>query len=196
MATAEEKVARFEELWRLGVATLRPEPIVFYKPKKSGDGVAAKFNLRLRPHWVPGEEYVSEVDGGLFVDLVAQGESNTAGFPTFKWTDKATLITAKLGLPDISGLLAAMRDFRDRGLEVPTYLRGKDKKPNVVSLFHTTDTSGSTGISYQFEPESAVLRVSKSKDKFKSVSLTLGEEVIFRHYLAIALDAYVRFGLR
>lgn len=188
----------FKELYRLSMTTLRPEPIVFYKPKK-GSGLAAKFNLRLKPVYeskeAEGPEYLTEVEGGLFVDLVAEGPEK-GGFPTFKWTDSASLVTAKLGLPDVSGLLAALRDFRGRGLEVPTYLRGKDGKPNVVSMFHKHEVAGTTGISYTFQDESSVLRVSKSKDKYASISLTLGEEVILEQFLRLALDAFIRVGMR
>jgi hypothetical protein len=190
----------FKELYRLAMTTLRPEPVVIYKPKK-GNGLAAKFNLRLLPKYesseADGPEYLKDVDGGLFVDLVAEGPEKN-GFPTFKWDDRASLVTAKLGLPDVSNLLVAIRDFRGRGLEVPTYLRGQaaSAKPNQVSLFHKHDVAGTTGISYTFQEESSILRVSKSKDKFASIALTLSEEVILEQYLRHALDAFIRVGMR
>jgi hypothetical protein len=194
---AEDRTTQFSELYRIGASTLRPEPIVFYKPKKTGDGVAAKFNLTLRPVYDPEDGFVKEVDGGLFLDLVAQGDTNAAGFPTFKWTDRDTLITAKFGLPDVSGLLAAIRDFRVRGIEVATYLRGKDKtKGNVVSFFHKSGAADTTAITYTFDAESSAMRLSKSREKSRSVSLTLGEELILQKYLEFALDAFVRVGLR
>lgn len=197
MDSASARAAQFKELWRLGMSTLRPEPIVFFKPTPTGKGGAAKFNLSLQPTYKPGENYVDAVDGGLFVDLVAQGDKNLAGYPTFKWTEKETMITAKLGLPDVSALLASIRDFRVRGVEVATYLRGKQKpQPNQVSLFHQSDTSGTTGISYTFGDEDSVLRISKSKDKFRSISLNLGEEVILQAYLEYALNAFIRVGKR
>lgn len=195
---ADDKAVQFQEVYRISASTLRPEPIVFYKPQKTGNnGVAAKFNLALRPTYSAEQGYVEEVDGGLFLDLVAQGDKNAAGFPTFKWTDKDTLITAKFGLPDVSGLLVAIRDVRVRGAEVPTYLRGKSvEKTNVVSLFHKSGDAATTGITYTFEKDSSILRLSKSRDKFRSVSLTLGEEVILEEYLRFALEAFIRVGMR
>lgn len=187
---------KLNDLYKLAMTELRPEPVVFYKPNQSGTGVAAKFNLRLSPVYDEVEGFLKETNGGLFVDIVSQGEKNQGGFPTFKWTDRESLVTAKFGLPDVSGLLAAIRDFRYRGIEVPTYLLGKDKKPNVVNLFHKTETTGTTGISYTFQPESSVLRLSKSKDLHKSISLTLGEEVILEAYLRLSLTAFLKVGMR
>lgn len=199
MAEKTSGVQRLEDVWRLSTAQIRPEPVTFFKPQKNGNGVAARFNLRLQPKYVEEEKggYLDEVEGGLFVDLVAQGDTNAQGFPTFKWQDAASIVRAKLGLVDVTNLLAAIRDFRVRGVEVATYLRGRDKaKNNVVSLFHQTDQSGTTGISYEFGPESSVLAISKSRDLRKSVSLTLGEEVALVAYLELALRAFLLLGVR
>lgn len=192
--------AQLQELYRLATTQLRPEPVVFYKPQKSGKGVAAKVNLRLYPEYAQpeegGAEFLKQVEGGLFVDLVAQGPEKN-GFPTFKWQDRESLVTAKLGVVDVSALLASIRDFRGRGIEVPTYLRGsKSPKPNVVSLFHKHEVAGTTAISYAFEAESSVLRISKGADRYASVSLNLSEEVVLEAYLRHALDAFIRVGAR
>ncbi len=196
-AVSEARASAKEQLgflWRMARTTLRPEPFTVYKPQKSGSGVVAKFNMRLDPVWEG--DYVKQVDGGLFLDLVAQGPDKN-GFPSFKWDDKASTVTAKLGLPDLSGLVVAIRDFRVRGLEVPTYLRGKPAtaKPNTVVLFHKTDAS-STVITYTFGDESSTIKLSKPGGVYKSVSLTLSEELILQQYLMLALDAFLRVGMR
>lgn len=192
----EQATARLEEIWRLATATIRPMALAFYKPnvKDRSRGVAAKFNLRLKPQW-NDKGYLDSVEGGLFVDLVAQGPEKN-GFPQFEW-EGATRITAKLGLKDVASLRAAIRDYRVRGVEVATYLRGKSKdKPNVVSLFHQHESAGTTGISYQFEAESSFFQISKSKDLRRSINLLLDEELQLDEYLAQALTAFVRFGVR
>lgn len=199
MATEQDNArAKLEEVWRLQVAQIRPEPIVFFKPSK-GDpskGVAAKFNLRLTPSYDAEKGYLEGVEGGLFVDLVGQGPEKN-GFPTFRWTEKAAVVTAKLGLKDVSSIRTAIRDFRVRGVEVATYLRGrKSPKPNQVSLFHQHEASGTTGITYTFEAESSFLAVSKSAEQRKSVSLTLDEELALDAYLEQAIRAFIMLGVR
>lgn len=187
---------RLEDIWRLTMAQIRPEALPFYKPQRNGNGVAAKVNLRLRPKYPEDRDFVESVDGGLFIDLVAQGP-NKGEYATFRWAEKEHVVTAKLGLVDVSMLRAAIRDFRVRGIEVATYLRGRDKaKGNVVSLFHQTDSSGTTGITYTFEAESSVLRISKSKDVWKSISLTLHEELQLDAYLEHAMRAFIILGVR
>lgn len=196
-ATKSSGVQRLEDIWRLQMAQIRPEPLTVFKPQRSGNGVAARVNLRLRPSYPEDKEYVAEVDGGLFVDLVAQGPEKN-GFPTFLWADKASLVTAKLGMVDVSILRTAIRDFRVRGVEVATYLRGKQnqEKGNVVSLFHQTDSSGTTGITYTFDAESSLLRISKSREQWKSVSFSLHEELQLDAYLEHAMRAFILLGVR
>jgi hypothetical protein len=189
-------VQRLEDIWRLQIAQIRPQPLTVFKPQKNGNGVAARVNLRLRPQYPEDKEYIEDVDGGLFIDLVAQGPEKN-GFPTFKWAEKDAVVTAKLGLVDVSILRAAIRDFRVRGIDVATYLRGRNKElTNVVSLFHQTDSSGTTGITYTFDAESSLLKISKSKDQFKTVSLTLHEELQFDAYLEHAMRAFILLGVR
>lgn len=195
---AGTSVEKLEEIWRLSVAQIRPEPLTFFKPNKKDPsrGVAAKFNLRLRPVWKADAEFVEEVEGGLFLDLVAQGPMK-GEFPTFAWTDKNTLVTAKLGLKDVSSIRASIRDFRGRGVPIATYLRNrKDPKENQLSLFHQHESSGTTVINYQFEAESSFLSVSKRADLRRSVSLTLDEELALDAYLEQALKAFILVGLR
>lgn len=187
---------RLEDVWRLMTAQIRPEPLTFFKPQTNGNGLAARINLRLRPKYGESGEYVEEVDGGLFIDLVAQGPERN-GFPSFRWQEREAVVTAKLGMTDIAMLRVAIRDFRVRGVEVATYLRGRDKaKNNVVSLFHQTDTSGTTGITYTFNEESSQLRISKSKDVYKAVNLTLHEELQLDAYLEHAMRAFILLGVR
>lgn len=196
MTEPRSSVQRLEDVWRLQMGQLRPEALPFYKPQKNGNGVAAKINLRLRPVYPEGKDYIESVDGGLFVDIVAQGPDQK-GYPAFRWADPGAVVTAKLGLVDVSMLRAAIRDFRVRGIEVATYLRGRDKsKPNVVSIFHQHDSAGTTGITYTFDAESSHLRISKSKDQWKAISLTLHEELQFDAYLEHAMRAMIVLGVR
>lgn len=187
MTSAEQ----FQELYRYTMAGLRPEPIKFYKPLKSGDGRAASFNLRLKPTYKP-EGYVESIEGGLFVDLVAQGGKNEAGFDVFKWNEP---ITAKLGLADVSNWLAGASSYRKSG-EVPAYLRGKAGKPDVLTLFHKSDTSGTTGIAVQFTADGSNIRLSKSAERWLSIRLTLSEEIVLHRFLELALDSFIRVGAR
>ena len=79
---------------------------------------------------------------------------------------------------------------------VPSYLQDKNSpKENQVSLFHKYN-NGSTIISYTFDDAQSVLRISKGKDQARSISLTLGEEVIFEKFLNMALEAYLKVGKR
>lgn len=171
---------------------------VIHKPTKAGTGQALKIQLRLEPVWMDEGYYdpAANKEGGLFLDLAKQGPPNEAGYPTFLWQDQKTLIRAKLGITDISTLLASINRVRNLGMPVPTYAQNKSRPDGAsVSLFHKFK-NGSTVVSYTFQDESAIIRISKSKDLARSISLTLGEEVIFQRYLSLALDAYITVGKR
>jgi hypothetical protein len=184
---------QLEDLWRLSTMVLRPSPIVYYKGRRAGGGMAGKFNLNVQPEYNEAG-FIKELKGGLFLDLAEQGENNAAGHPTFKWAERETLITAKFGIPDIVALLAAMRDFRVRGVDVATYLRGKANKPNQVSLFHQVSKTDTTVITYTFEPERSILNVSKARDRQRALVLNLGEEIALQAYLEMSLDILMRYG--
>ena len=172
-----------------------PQPYLVYKPMKSGGGVALKVQCRVDPEWeeVEGGYVNPQVKGqGVFVELAKQGSLGDNGYPTFHWADP---VRAKLGLADVTKLLTAMREVRHLGKEVPTTMRGKDGKPLVVSLFHKFGDSG-TAISYGFDAERSILRVSKSRDLAQSISIDLAEELGLEYYLSMALENFLRVGLR
>ena len=104
-------------------------------------------------------------------------------------------VRAKLGLADVTKLLTAMREVRHLGKEVPASMRGKDGKPLVVSLFHKFGDTG-TAISYGFDSERSILRVSKSRDLAASISIDLSEELGLEYYLSMSLENFLRVGLR
>lgn len=188
------------ELHTLALTDFAPQQHVIHKPNMKGTGQALKIQLRLAPKWVAtadGGFFDREANkaGGLFIELAPQGPKvdNNA---TFLWQDPAQLIRAKLGMADIIGLLAAIREYRTCRADVPEYLRSKsDPKPNEVSLFHKFGTS-STAITYTFQEASSILRVSKSKDLARSISINLGEELIVQRMLDLALTAYLKVGKR
>lgn len=172
-----------------------PQPYLVYKPMKSGGGVALKVQCRVDPVWeeVEGGFVNPQVKGqGVFVELAKQQGMAENGYPTFGWNDP---VRAKLGLADVTKLLTAMRQVRHLGLEVPSAMRGKDGKPMVVSLFHKFGDSG-TAISYGFDAERSILRVSKSRDNAASISIDLSEELGLEYYLSMSLENFLRVGLR
>lgn len=185
---------------RLLELELNPAPLVIYKPQgDTSKGAALQVDLRLTPTYSP-EGFLKEVDGGLYFDLVSQGPNGTDGFARFNWKgdDK---VTAKLGLPDITGMLTALRNKRITGLPVPTYLQpnpkfSKAKDPaNTFEALHKFD-GGSTVISWAFQDEGSFLRVSKSKDLWRVIRLSLSEERAVETYLEQALRGFLRVGLR
>ena len=179
-----------------------PQHHVIHKPNMKGAGVALKLQLRLAPKWVPTEggkgyfDAAANKQGGLFLELAPQGPKDGKGNPTFLWKDEDKLIRCKLGIPDITGLLAAIREFRIARAAVPAYLQDrKNPQENVVSLFHKNKV-GSTIISYTMEDQQSILRISKGKDQARSIALTLGEEIILQTMLEQALRVYLKVGKR
>lgn len=191
------------DLYRLSKLALAPEPMYVYKPRPDGSGVAMKLNLRLEPIMIEanGAEYIDDVDGGLFLELCGQvGKTDDGKYAKFGWDQDAKRVSAKLGLADQLAFLTAIREVRYRGKPVPTHLRNKRqtdemKAPLELSLFHSFGKS-STGITYTFQAETSALRISKSKDAYRSISLTLMDELQFEAYLKLALDAYLKVGTR
>jgi hypothetical protein len=191
------------DTYRLSNLAINPQPVRVYKPRQGGGGAALKLQLRLEPtikRSDSGAEFIDEVDGGLFVELAAQeGEvrSGAKQFPAFGWASPS-LVRAKLGMPDITGLLVAFREVRLRGRPVPVSLQPKqasEKSAQQVGMFHKFGQS-STALTYTFEPDGSSLYVSKSKDLRRSITLSLSEELLVESYLRLALDAFVRVGQR
>lgn len=195
---------QLKDLHRIAKLGFNPAPMYVYKPRPDGTGVALKLNLRMEVKMSEaqdGAEYVEEVDGGLFLDIVGQaGKTDDGKHAKFAWSDDAKKVSAKLGLNDQLGFLTAIREVRYRGKPVPTPLRNKReedpaKAVSTLSLFHKFGNS-STGITYNFTADGGSLRLSKSAQKWKAVNLTLMDEMQFERYLNLALDAYLSLGVR
>lgn len=174
---------------------------VFHKPTRSGAGSALQVELRLAPRWVALEkgggffDRQASKDGGCFLELVPQIGVDEQGNARFGWGNEETMLRAKLGVPDLSALLTAMREVRWLGREVPPALRGSKGGEWDVSLFHKVGQSA-TVITYTFEEAQSVLRISKSKDHWRTISLQLHEELVLQRYLEHCLDAYLIVGKR
>jgi hypothetical protein len=157
--------------------------------------VALKVQCRVDPVWeeVEGGFVNPQVKGqGVFVELAKQQGAGENGYPTFGWNNP---VRAKLGLADVTKILTALREVRHLGKEVPAAMRGKDGKPLVVSLYHKFGETG-TAISYGFDAERSILRVSKSRDLAASISMDLSEELGLEYYLSMSLENFLRVGLR
>jgi hypothetical protein len=174
-----------------------PQPLLVYKPRNKGDGVAMRVQLRLEPEWEEGEGFVRPVikgNGGLFLELAEQQGTGEGGYAKFGWTDD-NLIRVKLGIADVSKILTAIQQVRLAGQELPASMRGKDGDPFVLALFHKFGDQ-STAISMKFEGDRSFIRVSKSRDWSRSISLELHEELQLKAYLELALEGFLRVGLR
>lgn len=178
-----------------------PEPMYVYKPRPDGNGGALKLNLRLTAKLGETGDFVESVDGGLFVDLAAQkGKTEDGRFPMFGWQDDKTLVKAKLCLPDVLAMLAALRNVRHFGKPVPTALQPKNeiderKRKLTLSLFHKFGQATSA-ITLNFAAEGSLFGISKSKLLRRSISFTLMDELMFERYLEISLDGFLRMGVR
>lgn len=191
-----------EQIAVLVGTSFAPQQHVIHKPTLKGTGQALKIQLRLHPKWVEGKDggagffdRKANKEGGLFLEIAPQGPKDENGYPTFLWRDADKILRAKLGIPDITGLLVAIREYRHLNRNVPPYLQGKNGQANAVSLFHKFE-KGSTIITYTFDEYQSILRISKGKDLARSISLSLSEEKILEHMLEMALDAFLRVGKR
>lgn len=184
-------------LQRLMGTEWTPQPLLVYKPTKSGSGTAMRVQLRLEPEWEEGEGYVRPIikgNGGLFLELAEQQGTGDDGYARFGWADES-LIRVKLGLPDVSKLITSIDQVRLAGQELPNSFRGKDKDPFTLSLFHKFGDQA-TAITMKFEQERSFLRVSKSRDWNRSITLELHEELQLKAYLGLAMEGFLRVGLR
>jgi hypothetical protein len=168
--------------------------------------VALKLECRLKPVLTQAEsgvEYVSNIEGGLFLELAAQNGmigKNAA----FGWQDRETLLTAKLGIRDVTQLLAAKQAFELTGatpFDIQPQPRGdRALAPEIqrssVSLFHKFGDQ-TTAISVQFTDDAGlIIGISKGKDRRRSIKLDRYELLGFFRYLELALDQFLSMGHR
>jgi hypothetical protein len=210
-----------EELRAFSGALLIPQPLTIHKPTSSMSGQALKLNMKLDFEFGETEpeegekpvKYLKRTRGGLFLDFAKQlpvkDEKNNA---QFDWMNKqGGLITAKLGMVDLSGLLVAYRSVRSNGKLVPQALwpafREQDseeqltRKRLTAAFTHKPSLAGTAGkgttiISYTFEADGGVFRVSKSKDAVGQLKLTLAEELRVFKLLDMSLETLIRTGGR
>lgn len=184
----QERLRALDQISRLGLA---PEATYVYKPRKDGSGTALKLDLRLDPT-ISEKGFITAVEGGLFMELAAQGANGADGFARFDWTDSR--ITVKLGLVDVLAILAGYRQVRLLGKKTPASTRMRDDQTGTsVSMFHKFG-SETASITVQFEADRSQWRVSKSKDVYRSIYLSLQEEIQVETYLRLALEGILRVG--
>lgn len=187
-AWLEEQFQTLQQQLRVLSLQVEPAPIVFYKPLKDGTGRALRVQIRLRPTF---RGNIPRAAGAVFLELAAQkSERDANGNALFDWENT---LTAKLGVPDLTGILYAMRC---RVLRIPV----SEKDSASISLFHQfKDAEGSeqsTVIKYELQKDRAMLSVSKSKTVRSSIGLTLQEEVALEAYLQHALQWAMFTGKR
>lgn len=174
------------------LALFSPEAMYVYKPRQDGSGAALKLDLRLTPSFNE-KGFVHKVDGGLYLELAAQTGKGDDGYARFGWQEDSRL-TAKLGVPDISAILLALRTVRVVGKKIPEGIRAKtDTEGTTVGLFHRFDKD-TTAIDVKFAADGSFIRISKSKEWYRSIKLTLSEELVVEAYLQKALQAFLAAG--
>jgi hypothetical protein len=186
-------------------------PLTIHKPNGSGSGTAAKFNCRMVEEFKrsEGKQFWAKTKGGLFIDLAKQTGQNDRGDATFGWQQADQLITAKLGLPDLSALGVAYQEVRLRGKAVPVELRPQmreqdtpeqsQRKVTTVSLFHRAAGKGggsTTAITYEFTAQGGTLRISKSRELARNLNCSLAEEYRVFRFLDRAMEAMMKLGAR
>lgn len=199
--------AQLDRALKLIETELSPQDFLVYKPR-GGRGAALKLNLRLQPEFeqtADGGQYIRRTkQQGLFLELAPEGPKSDAGYATFLWRDPERVVRCKLGMPDVTRLLVGIREYRHHYREVPKFMRpgpDVDKSPNVISSFHKFGQAN-TAITYTFQDEQmSILNVSKqaakgAEAKRVSIALNLDEEFGFERYLSLALDGFLRVGLR
>ena len=170
------------------------EPVHFYKPRPDGGGAALKLQLRLKPI-LNQKGYIHTVDGGLYLELAAQTGKGEDGHARFGWQDNLKL-TAKLGVSDISALLLGFRYVRHLEKKLPDAIRAKgDQEGTSLGLFHRFGKA-TTAIDVKFAADGSFVRVSKSKTSYRSIKLSLTEELVIEAYLQHALRAFLAVGAR
>lgn len=183
--------------------TLHPAPVKIYKPSmKDLSGTALALDLRLDPVMgksPKGTKYITSIEGGLFLELVPQATMKSGDKDaTFAW-DSPKRISAKLGLPDITALLIAIRSRWARRA-TPAKLRTKsDQVGSTVGMFHKyAGDEGSTTnvISYELKGDQAFLRMSKGKEHQLKITIEMAEELLLEERLLQALRSFQLVGKR
>ncbi len=189
--TIADQVNLIERYLRL---EFEPEPLLVYKPRGPGKGVAMKLGLRIEPEF--GETYVAGHDGGLYLEMASEGESS-GEHASFRWKDEKARVTAKLGVPDVSAMIFAYQQVRIRGKAIPSPYKGKTTIENadVLSMIHQFGGI-TTFIDWTFTKKGSFLRVAKNDGRALSISLSLTEEVQVHLYLTTALSVYQLIGGR
>jgi hypothetical protein len=202
-------------------AQLIPQPLTIHKPNGSMSGQALKLNLKLAFEWgeteasdeTPAVKFLKRTRGGLFIDFAKQKQvKDSDGNAQFDWmNEQKGLITAKLGMVDLSGLLVAYRAVRSNGKMVPTSLwpaiREQDteeqlqRKRLTAAFTHKPSLAGTAGkgttiIAYTFEADGGIFRVSKSKEAVGQIKLSLSEELRVFRLFEMSLDTLIRTGGR
>ena len=176
--------------------------ILVYKPRQNGEGVALRLNFRAAD---------DEDKGGLFVEFAKQqgGPIKAGTYPTFGWGPEASgRVVGKLGLADITGMLAAYQQLRVvRGMlawekqTLPVGLAAKKgtDAARTLELFHKSG-GGSLIITWQFTEAGSYFGASRAGKTGAptrgSISLTMAEELLLVRYLERALDAFCDAGMR
>ena len=117
--------------------------------------------------------------------------------------DSPNRVGAKLGLPDITALITAIR-CRWARLQLPEAIQAKDRaanalRPDTVGIFHKFEKDGvksTTSIEYQLVKDGAYLSMSKSATQRQRMKLTITEEIQLEAALLHALQMFQRTGKR
>lgn len=179
---------------------LNPKNLVLYKPntRDPSRGVACKISYRFFVPEVEGKP-ATFFNGGCFLEIVTQLPESTDEYPRFDWkNDNGKNVTVKLGLPDLSAMLLAYREYRVFRRPVPTAVRpiakvdGKwvpSAEENQLGLVHKFENE-TTFIKWTFSDDNrSMLEIAKSKELRRSVSLGVAEELQLTRYMELAMDA-------
>lgn len=196
-----------QKLFLMQRQALKPESWRVYRARK-GQGSALTVDFRLEPTWKTGPQgtvYVSTLDGGMWLQIVPESGVDSGGNATFNWQGG---VRAKLGVPDISGLLVAMREVRLRGRAVPEYLGPRRKQgtewvptdptKTTVGLTHRFGEGAevrTTIIQYKFDAGGGFLSISESAQSKGGIKLNLSEELQWQRVLEASLDTMLRWGM-
>ncbi len=86
------------------------------------------------------------------------------------------------------------RYVRQLGKKLPEGIRAKgDQDGTALGLFHRFGEA-TTAIDVKFAADGSIIRVSKSKTWYRSIKLSLTEEVVIETYLQQALRAFLAVG--
>jgi hypothetical protein len=184
---------------------LHPEPLGIYRPMGVGRGKAMKVSARWADVTRPKGTYVTEVDGGCFLEIAPEaGVADNGKNARFGWgTPEA--ITVLLGLADIQHWLVAIREYRLRRKLPASLCKGKGKgvdrkvEDGVIEFYHKTP-AGQTIITVTFAEDSATIRLYRGRggntQDAQSIKIGLAEEYALERYLDLALNRILALGVR